>query len=250
MHLIDRIATTNRLAAVCGLEKLGFALGMLLLALLLPPLPGALVVLAVVMLATLVVARVPARSYLTLMAGPLTFLVLGLVPLLVTVGLGGPWFVRIGLAAGGPQLALGVGLRSLAGTSCLLFLALSTPVPQFLGVLRRLHTPAVVTEVALLVYRYIWVFLGTVESIRVAQASRLGYCSFSRSYRSLAMLAAAFFAQTLQRARAMDHGLQARNWQGELRVLEDAAGATLLGVSLVAVTLLSTLSASVLWQRL
>lgn len=249
MRLIDRIAATNRLAAVCGFEKLAFALGMLVLALVLPP-PGAVVVLAVVVLATLLVVRAPARSYLTLMAGPLAFLAFGLVPLLVTVSVGGPWLLRLGLAAGGPELALRVGLRTLAGTSCLLFLALSTPVPQLLGVLRRLHIPAVVTEVALLIYRYIWVFLDTVESIRMAQSSRLGYRSFSRSYRSLAMLAAAFFTQTLERARAMDHGLQARNWQGELRVLEDAAGATLFGVSLVAVALLSTLTTTVLWQRL
>ena len=250
MRLIDRIATSNRLAAVSGFEKLGFALGMLLLALVLPPLPGALAVLLVVTLATLAVARVPARSYFALLAGPLTFLAFGLAPLLVTVSLGGPWLVRLGLAPGGPELALRVALRSMAGTSCLLFLALSTPVPQLLGVLRRLHTPAVVTEVALLVYRYIWVFLDTVESIRVAQASRLGYRSFSRSYRSLAMLAGAFFAQTLERARAMDQGLQARNWQGELRVLEDAAGVTLLGVSVVTVALLTTLSTTVLWLRL
>ena len=247
MHLIDRVAHTNRLSTRSGVEKVAFALGMLVLAVALPPWPGDVIVLTVLVVATVGFARVPVGSYVKLLTAPLAFLVAGVLPLLVSVRFGGPWVLHLGLAADGPALALRVTLRSMAGVSCLLFLALSTPVPQILAVLRSAGVPAVVTEVALLVYRYIWVFVDTVTSIRVSQASRLGYRSLPSSYRSLAMLSASFFGQTLARARATEYGLEARNWQGELRVLDDGAAASLAGLTLVVLVLVATVAATVLW---
>lgn len=247
MHLIDRIAHGNRLAARSGVEKVVFAIGMLALALVLPPWPGAAVVLGVMLVATLVVARVPLRVYAKLMTGPLLFLAVGVLPLLVSLEFGGAWLVGLAWAPDGIELALRVTARSLAAVSCLLFLSMSTPMPQILGVLRAVRTPAVVTEVALLIYRDIWVFIDTVGGIRMAQASRLGYRTLRSSYRSLAMLGASFFGQALQRARAMDHGLQARNWQGELRVLDDAAAVSLAGLAVVVTVQAATAAAVLVW---
>jgi cobalt/nickel transport system permease protein len=142
------------------------------------------------------------------------------------------------------QTAAGVTLRSLAAVSCLFFLSMTTPVPQVLRVLRRLRVPAVLTEVSLVVYRDVWVFVDTVRSIRAAQASRLGYSSLRNSYRSLGMLMATFFGQTLQRARSMESGLKARNWQGEIRVLDEGAAASVSGISVVAAVLTLTVAVS------
>lgn len=248
MHLIDRIAYSNRLVRRSAVEKALFAVGMLLLALLLPPMPGAAVVLAVMVAATLAVARVPARAYLKLAAGPLAFLAVGVLPLLVSIEFGGAWPLSFHVAPGGWELALSVSARSLAAVSCLLFLSLSTPAPHLLRVLRTLRVPAALTEVALLVYRYIWVFVDTVASIHAAQSSRLGYRTLRSSYRSLAMLSASFFGQTLQRARAMDYGLQARNWQGDLYVLDDHASATALGIGLAILAQVTTVVAVIAWH--
>ncbi len=234
MNLIDRIAYNNRLAGRSGIEKTSFALGMLMLALVLPPWPGDVLVFAVMVTATLLVARVPLRPYLGLLAAPLTFLVIGIVPLLLSVSLGGPWLIHVQPAQGGLELALRVSLRSMAGVSCLFFLSLSTPVPQVLAVLRTARVPRELTEVALLVYRYTWVSVDTIRAMRAAQTSRLGYRSLRSSYRSLGMLVAVLFGRTLQRARAMQHGLEARNWQGELRVLDQGTAA----VSVLAMALI------------
>jgi cobalt/nickel transport system permease protein len=251
MNLIDRIAYANRLAGRSAGEKTTFAVGMLGLALLLPPWPGCVVVLAVMLIATLVVARVPFGAYRKLVVGPLTFLVVGVVPLLVSIEFGGQWLVSFHAAPGGLELALRVTLRSLAALSCLFFLSCTTPMPQILGVMRRVRAPEVLTEVSLLIYRNIWVCVDTVRSIRTAQSSRLGYRTMHTTYRSLAMLMATFFGQTLQRARAMDNGLQARNWQGELRVLDEGVRATGLGVSLVIGVQACTLALGLLaWQVL
>ena len=69
--------------------------------------------------------------------------------------------------------------------------------------------------------------------MRRAQAARLGYRSLRRSYHSLGMLTATFFGRALQRARAMEHGLAARNWHGELRVLDEEAAVSAAHIAII-----------------
>ena len=91
---------------------------------------------------------------------------LTILPLLVAIDFGGSWLFSLGWAPGGVELALRVTLRTLAAVSCLFFLSMTTPVPQVLRVLRGLRVPAVLTEVSLIIYRDIWMFVDTVRSIR------------------------------------------------------------------------------------
>jgi cobalamin biosynthesis protein CbiM/cobalt ECF transporter T component CbiQ len=247
LSIVDAAAHGSRLARASALEKMAFAGGMLLLALLLPPVPGDVLVIVVTVMATLLAARVPARTYAKVLLVPAMFVAFGVVPLLVSLSLGGPWLVRLGLTEGGADLALGVALRALAGLSSMLFLALSTPLPQILQALRRLGMPAVVVEVAALVYRSIWTFVETVAATRRAQAARLGYRSLRRSYHSLGMLTASFFSRSLQRALAMEHGLAARNWRGDLRVLDEEAAVSAAHVALILTVQAAVVLLTLLW---
>lgn len=58
------------------------------------------------------------------------------------------------------------------------------------------------------------------------------------------MLVATLFGQALQRARTMENGMHARNWQGEIRVLDEGAAASIRGFSVVAAVLLCTVAVS------
>jgi cobalamin biosynthesis protein CbiM/cobalt ECF transporter T component CbiQ len=247
LDLIDRAAHANRLARVSAVEKMTFTAGLLVLALVLPPVPGDLFVVAAAAVATLAVARVPWAVYARVMTIPLIFLVIGVVPLLFSLSLGGHWLLHVTAAPDGPELALRVGLRAAAGLSSLIFLALSTPLPQILLALRRMGVPSVVVEVAALVYRSIWTFAETVGATRRAQAARLGYRSFGSSYHSLGMLVASFVGRSLQRARAMEHGLAARNWHGELRVLDEEAAVSAGHVALILCLQAAIVALTLLW---
>jgi cobalt/nickel transport system permease protein len=213
----------------------------------LPPIPGDLLVIAVAVAATLAVARVPVRTYVKVLLVPALFVVIGVVPLLVSLSLGGPWLIRLGVTEAGAGVALGVALRALAGLCSMLFLALSTPLPQILLALRRLGVPAVVVEVAALVYRSIWTFVETAAATRRAQAARLGYRSLRRSYHSLGMLTASFFSRSLQRARAMEYGLAARNWHGDLRVLDEEAAVSATHVVLIVAVQAAVILFTAVW---
>jgi cobalamin biosynthesis protein CbiM/cobalt ECF transporter T component CbiQ len=247
LDLIDSAAHGNRLARVSAVEKMTFTAGLLLLALVLPPIPGDLLVIAVAVAATLAVARVPFGVYAKVMTIPLVFLVIGVVPLLFSLSLGGRWLLHLEAAPNGPQIALRVGLRAAAGLTSLIFLALSTPLPQILLALRRVGMPAVVVEVAALVYRSIWTFVETVAATRRAQAARLGYRSFRSSYHSLGMLVASLFGRSLQRARALENGLAARNWHGELRVLDEEASVSAGHVALIVALQAAIVLLTLLW---
>ncbi|HBN09532.1 MAG TPA: cobalt ECF transporter T component CbiQ, partial [Cyanobacteria bacterium UBA8530] len=207
---IDGFAHTNRLRNRHAAEKALFSGGMMVLAIALPGVASELVVLLSMAIATLGVARIPLRQYLPVLFLPLTFLLLGLPPFLVSLS---PDF-QLSLVPNGGWLALQVSLRMSACISCLLFLALTTPVPELLELLRSCRLPPTVIEVALLTYRFLFAFSETAQTIYRAQCLRLGYRTFRNGLRSAAMLVSSILILALERARALERGLAARGYGG------------------------------------
>ncbi|MHB1455350.1 MAG: cobalt ECF transporter T component CbiQ [Armatimonadota bacterium] len=222
MHpqVLDLCAHTNRLRTRHAAEKMLAAGGSMLLALLAPPVHGGAVIFVLMTLATLGVASVAWRHYLHAVMAPFGFLLAGAVSLCVSLSVSSQGQWHLGLAPDGGAHALQVTLRALGCVSCLLFLAFTTPIASQMLVLQRLRAPASLVELALLIYRFIFVLIATVETMINAQSARLGYATIRTSFRSLGMLAAAFFHQALARARRLEDGLAARGWQGELRVID------------------------------
>ena len=207
MSPIDRVAHLNHWRSRSLTEKAVLALGMLLLATLLPPYPVAGVVAAVMTAAALLGARVPVRVWLACAVGPMGFLLAGVVSLAVQVDTGG-----LGLAPGGLAAAAGLAARSLAGFTCLLFLALTTPATDLMAGLRRLGLPAEITEVALLMYRFLFLLAETAMTMDTAQAARLGHVGARRRLSSLGVLIANLLPRALDRARRLEVGLAVRGW--------------------------------------
>ncbi|MCW2272945.1 cobalt ECF transporter T component CbiQ [Rhodoblastus acidophilus] len=235
MSPIDREAHLNRWRQKPLVEKLLLALGMMLLALALKPWPAAALITAVMTGATLIGARVSPRVWLACATAPLGFLTVGVVSLVLRIELNG-----VSLAPGGIEAAGSLAARSAAGVTCLLFLALTTPTCDLLAGARRVGVPAEIIEVALLMYRFLFILADEVSAMDAAQAARLGHASKGRRLRSLGLVAANLLPRALDRARRMEIGLAARGWRGEMRVLSDRPGTTLRGVSEVAAVLCAT----------
>jgi cobalt/nickel transport system permease protein len=244
MLAIDRHAWTNRWRDRHPLEKLVPAGGMLLVTLILPPWPTALPVIAVMLALTVLGAKVPLKAALGTLAVPLSFLLMGMPVLALAVDLSDG--LHVGLAPGGLRLAAEVTLRSLAATSCLVFLILTTPVAELVPMLGRLGVPRPVRELILLIYRLIFVFLERAAVGRQAQVARLGYDGPRRGIRSLGWLAGSLFQRSLDRGRRLETGLAARGFTGDLPQLDSDRAASggwliagaLLPVAVVAVCLL------------
>src|SRR5215475_10055252 len=203
MSHIDTSANLNRWRKKSLLEKSLLSFGMLLIAISVPSWQAALVVAAVMTGATLICARVVPTVWWKAFTAPLGFLTIG----------------AISLASGGLELAARLGARALAGITCLLFLALTTPAADLVAGMRRVGVPTEIAEMALLMYRFLFLLTDTAESMNAAQTARLGHVTYSRHMKSLSLLIANLMPRAFARARSLEVGLAARGWRGELKTL-------------------------------
>ncbi len=251
--LLDHYAYGNRWRDLCPVEK-GLLTGLALAASLAARAPLAAAVVFVVMAAlTVVGARIPLRSYLRLLLLPAGFLLAGVAGLLLSLS-GGDILLgtlpATGLAvyfsyAGLAQAVL-VMTRALAAVAALYFLALTTPMTEIIGLLRRLRVPALLLELMVLAYRQIFIFLQIAREMRLAQASRLGYATTGNSFRSLGVLGANLYLRAHQRSQQLHRSLVSRGYENDLRWLErdyprsnrNLLLATLVGGSLLVLALL------------
>ena len=213
--LIEQAAYGNRWRRVSPAAKGAFALAGLLAAFAAPtPLTAALVAALLAGVACLGAGVAPGL-YLRVAAPAAGFLTLSTVTLLVTVDSDLSW--RWAPEAW-PRVAA-LGARALAALAALLGLVLSTPLPDLLGLLRRLRCPDVLLDLMVLCYRTLFVFSAALHDTATAQRARLGYTSTRLTRRSLGLLAANLTLQIWQRAHALHLAAQARNGDGALRFL-------------------------------
>ena len=249
MHPIDVSAHTNRWSHQHPLQKLLLAGGTLVLSLLLPPLSAGPIILVCMALLALLGARVAARTYLRFLAAVMAFALIGAAPLAISVGWG-PNGLELGFSRQGADTALHVLLRAWAAMSCLLFLAMTTPLATLVSQLRRLSFPSAIIELMLVIYRMLWLLSDVVQRVRVAQASRLGYCGFHQSCRSTGMLAASLLGRIMNRASRLETGLAARGYQGDLNVLAEDRPLSVAGIVLTLASQVSLVGVSLLLVRI
>lgn len=230
MWLIDRTAYTNRWRARHAGEKLLFAGGLMAVAMLCPPLTTSPCVLIVAIAAATVGAGIPLPTFFRVLAMPAGFLLAGAPMLALSIGF--DHGLTIAWSAAGAWTALDVSLRALAATACLTLLALTTPVVDLLGVLRKVGAPKVFLEIMLITYRMIFVLADSATTGAQAQASRLGYGSFRHACRSVGQLAAVLLQNALAQARRLETGLAARGYEGDLPVLRRQPPLSLAAVAM------------------
>ncbi len=229
---VDRAACLGRWRHRPLAEKLLLGLGMLGLAVTLPPFPGALAVILAMLGCTFVLARVPASTWGAAAAAPAGFLATGAITLLFGIGPDG-----LTLAPGGVAAAAALALRSFAALCCLLFLSLTTPATDLLRGFRRLGVPRDIVEVALLTYRFVFLLGDAALAMDHAQQARLGHSNNRRRLRSLGLLVANLLPRALARARRLENGLAARGWDGDMPVLGAAPAASLPALFAIAALL-------------
>jgi cobalt/nickel transport system permease protein len=110
----------------------------------------------------------------------------------------------------GAHHGLVVGARALAASSCLLLFAAPTPLHVVTLLLRQLRVPPLFTDALLLTGRLIAVTRARFEARQRAAALRLGACSWRARWRTSGLLGATLLVDTVQQARRLEIGLDAR----------------------------------------
>jgi len=213
MLIIDQMAHGNAWRQRALAEKMCWAFGGLAVVLAQPGWASCGLVSAILIAAAIFGARIPPAILGRVLMIPAGFVLLGAVTFMFSVNADGVSFVPGAL----PQAAALV-CRSFAATVCVCFLALTTPATDLLGGMLRVGLPRDVAEIALLTYRFLFQIAETAAAMHAAQAARLGHVQPMRRLRCLGMLVANLLPRAFERARHMEIGLAARNWNGELRV--------------------------------
>ena len=88
-----------------------------------------------------------------------------------------------------------------------------------LEVLRKMRLPALLIELMMLIYRFIFLLLETASAIMTAQESRLGNRDYRTKVRSFGAMASTLFVQSMRRSDALYDALESRCYDGTIRVL-------------------------------
>jgi cobalt/nickel transport system permease protein len=226
---LDTLAYSNRLRHLPPAQKLWFALTILLLALI-THYPVQILILIWMSGWIVVYAGIPWRIYASMILGVMTFLITSL-PALAIEYAGtispdiqadvlwkiGAWGGHIYLSHQGSIQAISVVIRSLACTSALLFIVLTIPAIDLATTAQRAGCPPILIELALLVYRFIFLLADTAQKIVTAQISRGGYRMQRLRMQSLNLLVRQLIQRTASRYQQLTLGVKARGFQQEFR---------------------------------
>lgn len=228
---IDTLAYNNRLRKLPPEQKLIFALGVELIALVAHA-PTQLFIIVWMGIWTVVYAGIPLKVYLKLITFASFFVLTSLPALLFNLvsnnqmnlaqadqwdGISlGKWYLYISRSGG--EQAIVVSLRSLACVSCLFFILCTVPFIELLQTLRRLKVPVILTELLLLMYHFVFILLKTAYELGLAQQARGGYRTKGLAMRSVSLLIGQLMQRTLQGYHQFSMGVASRGFAGEFQV--------------------------------
>ncbi|HLO83814.1 MAG TPA: cobalt ECF transporter T component CbiQ [Nostocaceae cyanobacterium] len=228
---IDTLAYTNRLRFLAPQQKLLLASVLLIIAAFAHP-PTQILITIWMSIWIVIYAGIPAKIYLRLIYIASLFWLTSLPALVINgvefthrlmlendaiLGLKiGAYFLYI--SKHGVEQSLGILSRAIASLSCLYFIMLTIPFTELLQIFRNLGFPALLTDLLLLIYRFIFILLNTANELWTAQNSRNGYRDFKISLNSLSLLIGQLFKRTLINYQQISLTLASRGFNGEFQV--------------------------------
>lgn len=227
-HQIDSLAYESKLRSIPPEHKLIFALSLFILGYL-SPIYIQILISVWLIFWIVVYGGIPFVVYSQLLVIPLGFWLISLPPLIfgVSASLSNLsddmiWNIPLGnfflyLSRQGITQGLTILARSWCLTSCMYFILLTLPFGEVIAVLQKCKCPSLLTDLLLLMYRFIFILTATAKELITAQKSRFGYLNWRRGIYSLSLAIAQLLIRTLENYRQISLGLQSRGFKGELR---------------------------------
>ena len=187
-------------------------------------------------------AKISWKFYLKFFLIPVSFGLITFIYMAIFFGVGTQIFYlgifNLAVTADGFNLGLLVFARMLGGFSCLAFLALTTPMTELFSTLELVKMPKIVLEIAMLVYRYIFLFMGEAINMYHSQQTRLGYSSLKKSIKSMGMLGSNLFIRTWNKGEKTYIAMESRCYNGSIKTLKEPESIKSIGVRKISLLLL------------
>lgn len=227
---IDTLAYTNRLRWLAPQQKLLLAIALLIIAAFAHPQVQILITIWI-SIWTVVYAGIPAKIYFKLVYIGSLFCLTSLPALLINgvetshinlvqndsvTGLTlGNFYVYV--SRHGIEQGFTILTRAISSLFCLYFIILTTPFTEILQTMRRVGFPVLLTDLLLLMYRFIFVLLNTASELWTAQQSRGGYRTFKSGIKSLSLLIGQLLKRTFINYSQISLTLASRGFNGEFK---------------------------------
>lgn len=222
MVVMDKIAYSSKLLEQSPAFKAGLALSSLVAVLAAGENIFSLAIFCVMTFLCVKVSGLSAKSYIKLCLVPFWFLLLGAVTISISftpqpVGMFNFAIFNsyMIITRAGLLQALNMFLKAMAGVSCLYFMYVTTPVNELLGLLDKVHTPKLLTELMMMIYRFIFILINMAEQMLAAQKARLGGSGFRASFRSFSVLASSLFVGAFQKSEQIYNAMESRGYDGD-----------------------------------
>lgn len=166
------------------------------------------------------------KAYGKLYIIPLSFLMLGAATMLLsisTTGDGLQWKIDLGGFVVGisaevmPQIKILIS-RCIAALSGLYFMTLTTPLNQLVKVLKKVRVPIILIELVVLMYRFIHIFLVSLQESYQALQMKNGFYDMKTSRRSLSLLVVMTYEKMMSSYREWLLVLEIKNFDGDFHV--------------------------------
>lgn len=174
---------------------------------------------------TTMVAGIPLQKYLKILLLPMSFLLISIFTILISFGAVDIYIWSIKLFntyIGISQISLNDSVllttRVLGSISATFFLGLTTPLNNIILVFKKIHLPATIIELIVLIYRSIFIFLEEVGEIYMGQEIKFGYSSFNKSLKSTSLLLRSLFVRVMLRYKDMVISLECKLYDGEFKI--------------------------------
>ncbi len=226
--IVDKLCYTSKLRYVNPYEKFFFAMLTLIFVIVSRSIAMGIVVLILNCFMTVKKGGIKAAEYGRLMLVPAGFIILSTIAIVINFSSEpmDAFAFRIGEiyltgSFAGMERALRLIITAMAAVSSLYFLSLNTTMTDILTVLNGFKCPALLSELMLLIYRYIFILLDTAHNISVAQNARLGNVNMRAQVKSFTSLVQILFVRSIKRSEALYDAMEARCYDGRIRVLTE-----------------------------
>jgi cobalt/nickel transport system permease protein len=227
---LDTLAYGNRLRQLPPVQKLSFALVVLGIAIF-SHYPVQIAIFLWLSIWIVGYAGIPRAIYISMMVGVMMFLVTSLPALIINFASNAQlaslqqerlWGVNFGdgqlyLSHQGVRQAIDILTRSMASTTALFFIILTTPFIELAETFNRWGCPPILTELLLLSYRFIFLLAEVAQKIVTAQQARGGYRTRRLAMNSVSLLIRQLIQRTASRYQQLTLGVKARGFQQEFR---------------------------------
>ncbi|EKF84894.1 cobalt ECF transporter T component CbiQ [Methanobacterium formicicum] len=233
-NTLDNYAHSNGLRDINTLFKVLFGISTMLVSLISTSLVVPLLITICISFLIIFQAKIPWKFYLKFLTIPLTFGLFSFVFMSLFFGVGTHildlGIFNLAVTEDGFNLGLLLFARVMGGFTCMAFLALTIPMTELFSELERIKIPQIITELAMLMYRYIFLFLDEGINMYHAQETRLGYSSYKKSFKSMGMLGSNLFIRTWVKGEQAHLAMESRCYDGSIKTMKEPESIKSIGI--------------------